>query len=69
VRVAEIQFVGSKVFKSGKLRDHMKHVKEAGLITRLRNRTFSIAKAGFDLHQVDNYMKSKGYLQPVTVSL
>ena len=31
VRVAEIEFEGSKVFKSGKLRDQMKYVKEAGI--------------------------------------
>src|SRR6266851_5026234 len=64
VRVAEIQFVGSKVFKSGKLRDHMKHVKEAGLITRFKEKDIlDRQKLDYDLHQVDNYMKSKGYLQ------
>ena len=36
VRVAEIQFEGSKVFKSGELRGQMKYVKEAGLISRFK---------------------------------
>ncbi len=64
VRVAEIRFEGSKVFKSGKLRDQMKYVKEAGLISRFRE--FDILdrqKLDYDLHHVDNYMRSKGYLQ------
>jgi outer membrane protein insertion porin family len=64
VRVAEIRFEGSKVFKSGALRSHMKYVKEAGLITRFREQDIlDRAKLDYDLHQVDNYMKSKGYLQ------
>src|SRR6266446_2431904 len=64
VRVAEIQFVGSKVFKSGKLRDQMKHVKEAGLFSRFKEQDIlDRQKLDYDLHQVDNYMKSKGYLQ------
>jgi outer membrane protein insertion porin family len=64
VRVAEIQFEGSKVFKSGELRGHMKYVKEAGLITRFREEDIlDRQKLDYDLHQVDNYMKSKGYLQ------
>jgi outer membrane protein insertion porin family len=64
VRVAEIQFEGSKVFKSGKLRDQMKHVKEAGLISRFKEQDIlDRQKLDYDLHQVDNYMKSKGYLQ------
>src|SRR5436190_8925319 len=63
VRVAEIQFEGSKVFKSGELRSHMKYVKEAGLITRFREEDIlDRQKLDYDLHQVDNYMKSKGYL-------
>jgi len=64
VRVAEIRFEGSKVFKSGKLRDHMKYVKEAGLFTRFREQDIlDRQKLEYDLHQVDNYMRSKGYLQ------
>jgi len=64
VRVAEIQFEGSKVFKSGKLRDQMKHVKEAGLFSRFKEQDIlDRQKLDYDLHQVDNYMKSKGYLQ------
>ncbi|HVS21085.1 MAG TPA: outer membrane protein assembly factor BamA, partial [Pyrinomonadaceae bacterium] len=64
VRVAEIHFEGSKVFKSSKLRDHMKYVKEAGLITRFRELDIlNREKLDYDLHNVDNYMRSKGYLQ------
>src|SRR5258706_5542440 len=64
VRVAEIRFEGSKVFKGGKLRDQMKYVKEAGLITRFREQDIlNREKLDFDLHKVDNYMWSKGYMQ------
>jgi len=64
VRVAEIRFEGSKVFKSGKLRDQMKYVKEAGLISRFRELDIlDRQKLDYDLHHVDNYMRSKGYLQ------
>ena len=64
VRVAEIEFTGSKVFKSSKLRDQMKHVKEAGLFSRFKELDIlDRQKLDYDLHQVDNYMKSKGYLQ------
>ena len=64
VRVAEIRFEGSKVFKSGKLRDQMKYVKEAGLITRFREQDIlNREKLDYDLHKVDNYMWSKGYMQ------
>jgi outer membrane protein insertion porin family len=64
VRVAEIEFEGSKVFKSGKLRDQMKYVKEAGLISRFQDLDIlNREKLDFDLHRVDNYMRSKGYLQ------
>jgi outer membrane protein insertion porin family len=64
VRVAEIRFTGSKNFKSSTLRDQMKYVKEAGLLSRIRE--FDILdreKLDYDLHKVDNYMRSKGYLQ------
>ena len=64
VRVAEIRFEGSKIFKGSKLRDQMKYVKEAGLITRFKEMDIlNREKLDFDLHKVDNYMKSKGYLQ------
>src|SRR5437660_813599 len=64
VRVAEIRFEGSKVFKSSKLREQMKHVQEAGLISRFREQDIlDREKLDFDLHKVDNYMRSKGYLQ------
>ena len=64
VRIAEIRFEGSKVFKSGKLRDQMKYVKEAGLISRFQELDIlDRAKLDYDLHRVDNYMRSKGYLQ------
>ena len=64
VRVAEIRFVDSKVFKSSTLRSKMKYVKESGLITRFREQDIlDRQKLDYDLHLVDNYMKSKGYLQ------
>jgi outer membrane protein insertion porin family len=64
VRVAEIRFEGSKVFKSGKLRDQMKFVKETGLITRFRELDIlNREKLDYDLHKVDNYMWSKGYMR------
>jgi outer membrane protein insertion porin family len=64
VRVAEIEFEGSKVFKSSKLRDQMKYVKEAGLFSRFKELDIlNREKLDYDLHRVDNYMRSKGYLQ------
>src|ERR1051326_3168416 len=64
VRVAEIRFEGSKVFKSSKLREQMKYVQEAGLISRFREQDIlDREKLDYDLHKVDNYMRSKGYLQ------
>ena len=64
VRVAEIVFEGSKVFKSGTLRKQMKYVKEAGLFSRIREQDIlHREKLEYDLHLVDNYMRSKGYLQ------
>jgi outer membrane protein insertion porin family len=64
VRVAEIQFEGSKVFKSSTLRDQMKYVKEAGLFSRFKELDIlNREKLDYDLHRVDNYMRSKGYLQ------
>ncbi len=64
VRVVEIQFEGNQVFSDGKLRGSMKLVKEAGLITRFRGQDIlDRQKLEYDLRNVDNYMRSKGYLQ------
>jgi outer membrane protein insertion porin family len=64
VRVVEIQFEGNNVFSDGKLRGAMKLVKEAGLITRFKGQDIlDREKLEFDLRHVDNYMRSKGYLQ------
>jgi outer membrane protein insertion porin family len=64
VRVVEIQFEGNTVFSDGKLRSAMKLVKEAGLITRFKGQDIlDREKLEFDLRHVDNYMRSKGYLQ------
>jgi outer membrane protein insertion porin family len=64
VRVVEIQFEGNTVFSDGSLRGAMKYVKEAGLITRFKGSDIlDREKLDFDLHLVDNYMRSKGYLQ------
>src|SRR6266536_620130 len=64
VRVVEIQFEGNKIFSDGKLRGAMKLVKEAGLMTRFKGQDIlDREKLEFDLRHVDNYMRSKGYLQ------
>src|SRR6266566_1864414 len=64
VRVVEIQFEGNNVFSDGKLRGAMKYVKEAGLLTRFKGQDIlDREKLEFDLKHVDNYMRSKGYLQ------
>ena len=64
VRVVEIQFEGNTIFSDGQLRGAMKYVKEAGLITRFKGSDIlHREKLEYDLHQVDNYMRSKGYLQ------
>lgn len=64
VRVVEIQFEGNTVFSDGALRGAMKYVKEAGLITRFKGSDIlNREKLEYDLRQVDNYMRSKGYLQ------
>ncbi|HEY0004664.1 MAG TPA: outer membrane protein assembly factor BamA [Pyrinomonadaceae bacterium] len=64
VRVVEIQFEGNQVFSDGKLRDQMKLVKEAGLISRFKGQDIlDRDKLEYDLRQVQNYMRSKGYLQ------
>ncbi len=64
VRVVEIQFEGNQVFSDGKLRSSMKLVKEAGLISRFKGQDIlDREKLEFDLRHVDNYMRSRGYLQ------
>jgi outer membrane protein insertion porin family len=64
VRVVEIQFEGNTVFSDGSLRGAMRYVKEAGLITRFKgNDILDREKLDVDLRFVDNYMRSKGYLQ------
>ncbi|HEX5888452.1 MAG TPA: outer membrane protein assembly factor BamA [Pyrinomonadaceae bacterium] len=64
VRVVEIQFEGNQVFSDGSLRGAMKFVKEAGLITRFKGSDIlDREKLEYDLRLVDNYMRSKGYLQ------
>jgi len=64
VRVVEIQFEGNTVFSDGKLRGAMKLVKEAGLMSRFKGQDIlDREKLEYDLRHVDNYMRSKGYLQ------
>jgi outer membrane protein insertion porin family len=64
VRVVDIQFEGNTVFSDGALRGAMKYVKEAGLITRFKGSDIlDREKLDVDLRFVDNYMRSKGYLQ------
>src|ERR1700754_842289 len=64
VRVVEIQFEGNQVFSDGSLRKSMRFVKEAGLITRFKGSDIlNREKLDVDLRLVDNYMRSKGYLQ------
>jgi outer membrane protein insertion porin family len=64
VRVMDIQFEGNQVFSDKALRGQMQYVKEAGLITRFQSKDIlHRAKLDFDLRKVDNYMRSKGYLQ------
>lgn len=64
VRVVEIQFEGNTVFSDGALRGAMKYVKEAGFITRFKSSDIlDREKLEYDLRLVDNYMRSKGYLQ------
>ncbi|HXM35591.1 MAG TPA: POTRA domain-containing protein, partial [Pyrinomonadaceae bacterium] len=64
VRVVEIEFEGNQVFSDKKLRSQMKLVQQSGLITRFQSKDIlHREKLEFDLHKVDNYMRSKGYLQ------
>lgn len=64
VRVMDIQFEGNQIFSDGKLRGSMKLVKEAGLFSRFKGQDIlDRQKLEYDLRNVDNYMRSKGYLQ------
>lgn len=64
VRVMEIEFEGNQIFSDKKLRSAMTYVKEAGLITRFQGKDIlHREKLEVDLRRVDNYMRSKGYLQ------
>ena len=64
VRVVEIQFEGNTTFSDKKLRSQMTLVKEAGFISRFKGQDIlDRDKLEFDLRHVDNYMRSKGYLQ------
>ena len=64
VRVVEVQFEGNSTFSDGQLRGAMKYVKESGLITRFKSSDIlHREKLEYDLRLVDNYMRSKGYLQ------
>ncbi len=68
VRVVEIEFEGNRVFSDGELRGSMKYVKEAGLISRFKGEDIlHTEKLEADLKgNVENYMRSKGYLQART---
>lgn len=64
VRVMDIEFEGNQVFSDKKLRSQMKLVQQSGLITRFQSKDIlHREKLEFDLRKVDNYMRSKGYLQ------
>ncbi|HUS11780.1 MAG TPA: outer membrane protein assembly factor BamA [Pyrinomonadaceae bacterium] len=64
VRVVEIQFEGNQAFSDGALRRQLKLVKEAGLISRFKGQDIlDREKLDYDLRNVTNYMRSKGYLQ------
>lgn len=64
VRVVEIDFEGNTIFSDDKLRDQMKYVKEAGLVSRFKGEDIlDTRKLEADLFNVTNYMRSKGYLQ------
>ncbi len=64
VRIIEIQFEGNEVFSDGSLRSQLKLVKESGLISRFRGQDIlDLEKLDYDLNNVRNFMRSKGYLQ------
>ncbi len=64
VRIVDIDFEGNQVFSDGELRGAMKLVKEAGLISRIKGQDIlDTQKLEYDLKaNVENHMKSKGYL-------
>ncbi|HEX5708491.1 MAG TPA: outer membrane protein assembly factor BamA [Pyrinomonadaceae bacterium] len=64
VRIVDIDFEGNQVFSDGELRGAMKLVKESGLMSRIRGQDIlDTQKLEYDLKaNVENYMKSKGYL-------
>ncbi len=67
VRVVEIDFEGNQIFSDGDLRDQLKYVKEAGLISRFKGEdVLDRRKLEADLFNVTNYMRSKGYLNART---
>ncbi|MGB7921925.1 MAG: outer membrane protein assembly factor BamA [Pyrinomonadaceae bacterium] len=67
VRVVDIDFEGNKIFSDGSLRDQMKYVREAGLISRFKGTDIlDRQKLDADLRNVTFYMRSKGYLQART---
>src|SRR5688500_20177761 len=60
----DVQFDGNQVFSDGSLGGSMKLVKEAGLISRFKGQDIlDRQKLDYDLRNVDNHMRSKGYLQ------
>ena len=64
VRVVEIAFEGNQTFSDGALRSQLKLVKEAGMISRFKGQDIlDREKLDYDLRNVVNYMRSKGYLQ------
>lgn len=64
VRVVEIEFEGNQALSDGALRSQLKLVKEAGLISRFKGQDIlDREKLTYDLRNVTNYMRSKGYLQ------
>jgi len=63
VRVVQIDFEGNENFSDGKLRDQMKFVREAGLVSRFKGEDIlDRRKLEEDLRRVRFYMTSKGYL-------
>ena len=67
VRVAEIEFEGNSIFKDGELRSQMKLVREAGIVSRFKAQdVLDREKLDFDLRKVQNFMRSKGYLEART---
>jgi outer membrane protein insertion porin family len=64
VRVMEIEFEGNQIFSDRKLRGAMKYVQQSGLITRFQSKDIlDREKLDADMHLIDQYMRSKGYLQ------